>query len=361
MPKKKVFTDDEIGFLLGNYKYCTNQQLADRLGGGVTRDQIRVKLQSLGLKRTEKQRKKLFRINRDRDINFWTKKEDRFLIKNYLRLSNIEISKHLNRSRSSIQTRLLRLGLRRPKPVAIKLRAKALTTWQPEWDAELRECYTLPMPELRKKFSRSESTIRKHMARLGLAIPVALREKRKKESQFKKGFKPWNRGLKGIHLSPGSEFKKGHQPYNTGYDGCERIRKDKCGKEYWYRRISKGRWVMLPRYDWEKEFGKIPKGKVLRAKDGDTLNRDFENWEIVSRLENLERNRNYEKAAKTMKRAHREGRLLTDKVVSYILHNPRRKDYDPELRSAIEKDKELIEAKRAQMMLKKELKDAANN
>lgn len=28
--------------------------------------------------------------------------------------------------------------------------------------------------------------------------------------KFKKGYNPWNKGLKGIHLSPESEFKKGH-------------------------------------------------------------------------------------------------------------------------------------------------------
>lgn len=35
-----------------------------------------------------------------------------------------------------------------------------------------------------------------------------------RSSRFKKGFTPWNKGLKGIHLSPKSEFKKGMKPIN---------------------------------------------------------------------------------------------------------------------------------------------------
>lgn len=33
---------------------------------------------------------------------------------------------------------------------------------------------------------------------------------------FKKEHIPWNKGLKGIHLSPSTEFKKGHVPANKG-------------------------------------------------------------------------------------------------------------------------------------------------
>lgn len=33
-----------------------------------------------------------------------------------------------------------------------------------------------------------------------------------KRGDFSKGHKPWNKGLKGIHLSPETEFKPGHDP-----------------------------------------------------------------------------------------------------------------------------------------------------
>ncbi len=43
--------------------------------------------------------------------------------------------------------------------------------------------------------------------------------------QFEKGHIPWNKGIKGLHLSPSTEFKKGHLPANTKYDGCLSLRK----------------------------------------------------------------------------------------------------------------------------------------
>jgi hypothetical protein len=35
-----------------------------------------------------------------------------------------------------------------------------------------------------------------------------------KATQFKKGMTSWNKGMKGLHLSPGTEFKAGQVPHN---------------------------------------------------------------------------------------------------------------------------------------------------
>jgi hypothetical protein len=35
-----------------------------------------------------------------------------------------------------------------------------------------------------------------------------------KATQFKKGMTSWNKGMKGIHLSPSTEFKTGQVPHN---------------------------------------------------------------------------------------------------------------------------------------------------
>lgn len=72
-------------------------------------------------------------------------------------------------------------------------------------------------------------------------------------------------------------------------------------EKYYYIRISKAKWVLYQRYLWEQKNGKIPKGMLIIFKDKNPLNCVLENLEMISRIENMERNRNYEKMAKTMK------------------------------------------------------------
>src|ERR1700722_1921993 len=52
-------------------------------------------------------------------------------------------------------------------------------------------------------------------------------------TKFVKGFIPWNKSLKGIHLSPHSEFRKGLTPWNIG------IKRGLLSDE-WRARISAG-------------------------------------------------------------------------------------------------------------------------
>ncbi len=73
------------------------------------------------------------------------------------------------------------------------------------------------------------------------------------------------------------------------------------GEKYYYIRISKGKWVLYQRYLWEQIYGSIPKGMLIAFKDNDPLNCALENLEMISRIENLQRNENRKKMAKTMK------------------------------------------------------------
>jgi len=130
--------------------------------------------------------------------------------------------------------------------------------------------------------------------------------------RFVPGHKPWNKNKKTDNPSIGgnTKFKQGHEPHNTKYDGCISIRHHKKdNKSYKYIRVSKGKWVLLQRWVWEQHYGKIPKAWVIRFRDGDTLNCDISNLECVSRAANMELNRNYEKAAQSMKKVWDRTRL----------------------------------------------------
>ena len=71
---------------------------------------------------------------------------------------------------------------------------------------------------------------------------------------FRKKHKPWNRNVKGIHLSPKTEFKKGQKPWNTGLP--EHLQKTWKGNDVGYEALHG--WV-------EKHLGKPKKCEHCRT------------------------------------------------------------------------------------------------
>ena len=102
--------------------------------------------------------------------------------------------------------------------------------------------------------------------------------------RFEKGRTSWNKGKKiGSHPNcRATQFKKGQLPHNTKYLGHERTNRDG------YIEISVGernphtgferRYVHKHRWLWEKKYGPIPEGHVLKCLDGDKTNCDPSNW-----------------------------------------------------------------------------------
>lgn len=111
--------------------------------------------------------------------------------------------------------------------------------------------------------------------------------------RFPKGHVPANKGKKmpeGIYeRCSRSMFKKGHLPKNTLYDGAERIRIDRDGKSFTWVRLSVGKWKPKHVLQWERKYGKVPSGRILYCKNGNTLDCDPENWEPVTRAESMAR------------------------------------------------------------------------
>ena len=107
--------------------------------------------------------------------------------------------------------------------------------------------------------------------------------------RFFKGLIPWNKGKKGIHLSPNTQFKKGQfvgQEHPSWKGGVQRMKND-CVYIY----TGNGKRERRPRLVWEAHYGEIPKGYLISHKDGDRYNDNIENLELITRAELLKRNR----------------------------------------------------------------------
>ncbi len=109
---------------------------------------------------------------------------------------------------------------------------------------------------------------------------------------FEKGIRPWNTGTKGLTSANPTSFKKGSRPANWKPLGTERI----C-KKYGYVLVKVAeqnpytghgtRYRQKHVYVWEQTNGPVPPGMVVFIVDGNKLNCDIDNLELLSRQELL--------------------------------------------------------------------------
>jgi hypothetical protein len=113
-------------------------------------------------------------------------------------------------------------------------------------------------------------------------------------NQFKPGHTPHNKGKQmdaEIYekVAP-TMFKKGNKPHNTKPNGTINIRLDTQGRPYQYIKIKDCQWELLQRHVWTQANGEIPKGSVVIFLDGNYLNCELSNLQVISRKENMARN-----------------------------------------------------------------------
>lgn len=103
---------------------------------------------------------------------------------------------------------------------------------------------------------------------------------------FSSGLKVWNKGLKGIHLSPKSEFKKGIRGINWKPVGSITNRKDKYGtNRVWIKIKEPNIWQEYSKYLWIKSGRKLTRGLVLHHINNRSDDDRIENLILVSRKE----------------------------------------------------------------------------
>lgn len=109
-------------------------------------------------------------------------------------------------------------------------------------------------------------------------------------SHFEKGHQPINKGTKGMFNVGGNSgsFKKGQKPSNTLPVGSEIMK----GDGYLWTKIQESppKWKQSHVLFWEKESGKIPDGKMLTFLDGDKTNISLTNLRLITQNENIRLN-----------------------------------------------------------------------
>lgn len=162
-----------------------------------------------------------------------------------------------------------------------------------EEDKFLRDNYlTMPTKRMSDVLGRADSVAGQRMKLLGLVVPPEIIEQRKKDSRFKKGQTPPNKGKKMpkelYKKCKATMFKKGTVPPNHQTVGYERMTIDG------YTEIKTGEGLRMfrlkHRVEWEKVNGKIPKGMILVCKSDNKQDCSPSNWELITRAQNMQRN-----------------------------------------------------------------------
>lgn len=109
-----------------------------------------------------------------------------------------------------------------------------------------------------------------------------------RNTQFKPGHKSWNKGSKGLTGANKTSFKKGNRPKNWKPVGHQRITKDGYIE---IKTQEPNRFELKHRVVWIECNGPLPDGMILTFIDGDKTNCLIENLEMVSRQEQVRRNK----------------------------------------------------------------------
>ena len=110
-----------------------------------------------------------------------------------------------------------------------------------------------------------------------------------RRNQFKPGFTPWNKGVKGYRGPNGGSFRKGHAPWKQRPVGS--LSRNREGFVM-IKVADPNVWELCHRVIWEREHGPIPPGMNVIFADGDKNNLDPENLLLASVSERISLDKN---------------------------------------------------------------------
>ncbi len=192
-----------------------------------------------------------------------------------------------------------------PREIQLEFKRQSMigrTSFTEEQTQFIKDNYLkIPIKRMGIILNKSGCGVAGRMRQLGLVVPPELVAQRKADSMYRKGAVPANKGKKqteymsaeAIEKTKGTRFKKGQDPHNALKDWQETIRTDKrYNRQYILIKIPGNRKIMYKQiYIWEQaNKTKLPKGKNIVFKDGNTLNCVIENLECITDAQLMKRN-----------------------------------------------------------------------
>lgn len=265
----------------------------------------------------------------------WSDDEINFLKENYESMTNRELAKTLNVSLTAARTKLYELGFRRFEPEywndeQIRVLKEKYIIWG---DVEIAEYFNKHFPK-KKGWTLKHIEKKRKYLKLNRSKEQLKNIHQRNKQQGRFSINHYKRWL-GREREVGTIVIWDVSGYPTPHIKVDKKKYNK--KRFPNIRYASIHYVKLSHYIWMNEFGDIPKGNNIVHKDEDSMNCLPENLMCLTNAEK----------AKYQSR-------LTDKRIATILSYGQ-----PELRKKILKSgQHLIEIKRQQLELKKEIQNA---
>lgn len=162
-----------------------------------------------------------------------------------------------------------------------------MSRYADEPSAVIAECLGRPVAAIQSKAKLLG--LKKSEAFMSSPLSGRLDGVRGTATRFQKGAPSWNKGkqFQSSGRSEETQFKPGGLPHNHVPIGTEVM----ATEGYLKIKVDEpNKWEWTHRRNWEAAHGPIPKGMALIFKNGDRMNCDVDNLELVTRSELMRRN-----------------------------------------------------------------------